>query len=179
VSPDTVIGKVVAVMEALAEPRRVCDVSRLTRLPQSTAYRILNELIQHGWVGLLGDHQVPGAGVPVLVLVHGVLVAAVGQRGEAHERAVHLLGRGAVNDGSSAAGIHHHGYRYARRTAWHDPTLGGRSRPTCGTHPKRVRKVTSKTEFRALSAANQCAPCSSRIRQSEDLSEGRACGKEL
>ena len=46
----TAIGKVVAVVEALSEERRITAISRSTGLPVSTVHRILQELVQVGWV---------------------------------------------------------------------------------------------------------------------------------
>lgn len=45
----TAIGKVAAVVEALASERRIADIARITGLAGSTVHRILRELVDLGW----------------------------------------------------------------------------------------------------------------------------------
>ena len=46
-SPGNAVEKVLAVLEALAEHRRLTDLARATGLPKSTAHRILQTLVEH------------------------------------------------------------------------------------------------------------------------------------
>lgn len=48
-SSSSAIGKVAAVMEALADLSRISDIARATGLPTSTVHRILQELVAIGW----------------------------------------------------------------------------------------------------------------------------------
>ncbi len=50
------IGKVTAVVEALAEDHSVSGIGRRTGLPVSTVHRILQELNEQGWVRNQGEH---------------------------------------------------------------------------------------------------------------------------
>ena len=49
------IAKVVRVVETLTHEHRLSDVARATNLPTSTVHRILQELVQLGWVRETGD----------------------------------------------------------------------------------------------------------------------------
>ena len=51
----TALGKMVAVVEALAEQRRTSEIARMTGLPVSTVHRILQELVSVGWAREDGD----------------------------------------------------------------------------------------------------------------------------
>lgn len=53
---DSAIGKVAAVVEALASEQRIAEIVRVTGLPASTVHRILRELVQLGWARDDGDH---------------------------------------------------------------------------------------------------------------------------
>jgi IclR family transcriptional regulator, acetate operon repressor len=46
---DSAIGKVAAVVEALAVERRIADIAGVTGLAPSTVHRILRELVELGW----------------------------------------------------------------------------------------------------------------------------------
>lgn len=52
----TAIGKVTAVVEALAHDHSISDIGRRTALPISTVHRILQELNDLGWVRSDGEH---------------------------------------------------------------------------------------------------------------------------
>lgn len=50
------IGKVAAVVEALASEQRIAEIVRATGLPASTVHRILRELVELGWARDDGEH---------------------------------------------------------------------------------------------------------------------------
>lgn len=57
----TAVGKAVLVVEALADHRGISEISRATALPTSTVHRILQELIDVGWVRADGERgYLPG-----------------------------------------------------------------------------------------------------------------------
>jgi IclR family transcriptional regulator, acetate operon repressor len=51
------IGKVVCVLEALADHRRISRIARATGLPASTVHRIVQELVELGWAREGGEHD--------------------------------------------------------------------------------------------------------------------------
>lgn len=59
--PHTAIGKVVALVEALAEHDRLGALADATGLPASTTHRILGELVELGWAHLSDRTYTPGA----------------------------------------------------------------------------------------------------------------------
>jgi len=56
-APPGAIAKVVAVVEALAEEQGLSQIARRTGLATSTVHRILQELVDLGWVRVEGDHE--------------------------------------------------------------------------------------------------------------------------
>lgn len=57
----TAVGKAVLVVEALADHRSISDIGRATGLPTSTVHRILQELVDVGWVRADGERgYLPG-----------------------------------------------------------------------------------------------------------------------
>ncbi|MFP5333794.1 MAG: IclR family transcriptional regulator [Actinomycetes bacterium] len=60
---QTAIGKVIAVLEALADDDRLTGVAEATGLPPSTVHRILTELTHLGWVHVSDRSYTPGPGL--------------------------------------------------------------------------------------------------------------------
>jgi IclR family acetate operon transcriptional repressor len=56
-APPGAIAKVVAVVEALADEQGLSQIARRTGLATSTVHRILQELVDLGWVRVEGDHE--------------------------------------------------------------------------------------------------------------------------
>ena len=56
-APPSAIAKVVAVVEALAHEHGISQVARRTGLATSTVHRILQELVDVGWVRVDGEHE--------------------------------------------------------------------------------------------------------------------------